>query len=395
MEKNFVPNTQWMAEKYSEMNALLFNGALGDCDFNIFTTGKGSGGNTLGWFKITGNGIKIDRRTRKMYHEYYRYVGDFSRKEYIDKDNFVSFCKPRIELNGNYTGTEHAFLGTLVHEMCHYYTYMDGWAPTQAHGREFKDIGRIVSSRSNGMFTIQRLATAEEMTEFELNDEMKARKEKRMVNKKSSATAIITFFNNGTGNVRLTIAKDNHLINVINQYYLNKGEHSIITNDSNVIDFLFSKGYRSVMRTFRWWDLSGQSWLGELKALLNKSGNDENNEEVPTDDVEVQAAAETTPTRTFVIKTTSGEFKCKFRSEDELINKIKERFPKMNDETIRKIMSNPSNYVNEGKRTMKDIINEVIEEFIANETGMNVGNNKDIEINPNMNLGKYSPLQLQ
>lgn len=154
MEKNFVPNPQWMSEKYDEMNAMLFNGRLGSCGFNIFTTGKGSGGSVLGWFKITGHGIKIDRRTRKMFFE------NYWDREYINKDNFVDLCKPVIELNGNYHGTEHGFLSTLVHEMCHYYTYMEGWAPTQAHGREFRNIGSVVASRSNGMFTVQRIATA-------------------------------------------------------------------------------------------------------------------------------------------------------------------------------------------------------------------------------------------
>mgnify|MGYP006872973909 FL=1 len=66
----------------------------------------------------------------------------------------------------------------------------------------------------------------------------------------------------------------------------------------------------------------------------------------------------------------------------------------MNDETIRKIIRNPSNYVNEGKRTMKDIINEVIEEFIENETMGEKGMGKSIGITPNMNLGQYSPLEL-
>lgn len=30
IDKTFIPNTQWMAEKYDEMNSQLFNGALGE-----------------------------------------------------------------------------------------------------------------------------------------------------------------------------------------------------------------------------------------------------------------------------------------------------------------------------------------------------------------------------
>lgn len=386
MEKNFVPNTQWMAEKYSEMNVWLFNGKLGPCDFNIFTTGKGSGGNTLGCFKITGNGIKIDRYNRKMYcNQVFDYNSGIYKQIYINKDNFAKLCNPRIELNGNYTGTEHAFLGTLVHEMCHYYTYMDGWAPTQAHGREFKNIGQIVSSRSNGLFTIQRLASAEEMTEFELNDEMKARAERRLKNKKKDVYAVIGFCKNGE--IRLTLTKSVDLVEYIRKRHEALGEKCTVTENQRLIDFLFENGYGSLSREYYYWRIQREPWINNFKEILNNDSETLSNDETP--------ASEKAEQRTFVIKTTSGEFKCKFRSEDELINKIKERFPKMSDETVKKVMSNPSNYVNEGKRTMKDIINEVIEEFIASETGMNVGNNKDIEINPNMNLGKYSPLQLQ
>ena len=46
IEKTFKPNVQWMAKKYKEMNQKLFYGQLGDCDFGIFTTGKGSEGRT-------------------------------------------------------------------------------------------------------------------------------------------------------------------------------------------------------------------------------------------------------------------------------------------------------------------------------------------------------------
>lgn len=380
MEKNFVPNEQWMSDKYDELNATLFNGRLMECRFGVFTTGKGSGGSVLGWFKITGSRIRIDRRTRRMYQD------NYYNKEYIDKNNFVEICIPKIELNGNYSGTEHGFLCTLAHEMCHYYTYMYGWAPTQAHGREFREIGQIVSARSNGLFTIQRLASAEQMSELELNDEMKAKKEKRLANKKSASYAVVTFLKNGE--IRLTISKDQNLVNSISLYHSKKSEPSIVTNNSDVIDFLFSKGYTRIMRTWRYWDITDKPWIDELKKLLNigeEDGNDNDNNA----DIE----AETAPRRTFVIKTTNGPFECEFTSESELISKIKERFPKMSDETISRIISNPSNYVSESKKDIKSIINEVIDEFIANEGMKNMEMNGDAEITPDMNLGLYSPLQ--
>lgn len=70
--------------------------------------------------------------------------------------------------------------------MCHYYTYRKGFSPKQGHGPEFKSIARYVTANANGMFTIQRLASAEQMEGFVLSDEMKEKKEKRLNNNDDS-----------------------------------------------------------------------------------------------------------------------------------------------------------------------------------------------------------------
>ena len=259
LNKTFQPNEQWMAEKYAEMNSQLFGGKLGECNFGVFTTGRGMEGGTLGWFKITGRNIRVDRYSRKMF----KTTG--WDKVYVNKENFYYMCQPKIELNGNYFGTEHGFLATLVHEMCHYYTYMNGYCPRQGHGREFKEIGMIVSSRSNGMFTIQRLATAEEMNELELNDEMKAKRAKRLANKKASVTAIIAFTKEGK--VKLTITSSQRLIDMITTSEKERGSNVVATNDADVIEFLFSKNYKKNMRTWRYWSLEDKPWLGESKNI--------------------------------------------------------------------------------------------------------------------------------
>lgn len=378
INKSFVPNPQWMKEKYDELNASLFMGRLGECRFNVFTTGRGSGGNVLGWFKITGRGIKIDRRTGRMFRD------DYFNREYIDKDNFVGLCRPVIELNGNYSGTEHGFMLTLVHEMCHYYTYMMGWAPKQAHGREFREIGYIVAARSNGMFTVQRIASAEQMSELELNDEMKAKKAKRLENKKAAVTAIVVY--SSSGHIELTISSNKLLIDKIKNYTEKNHERYYISNDANVIDFLFSKGYKKNMRTWRFWCLEGKPWLSELENLFKGESNyaDEEPVDVPNE-----------PKKVFTIKTSTGTFECDATSQDELIAAIRQRFPKMSNETINKIISNPSNYrMEESRRTVKDIINEVIDEILSNEIGDGTIDDS-IPITPDMNLGEFSPLQLR
>lgn len=381
MDKTFKPNPQWMAEKYNEMNQLLFNGELGACDFAIFTSGRGSEGGVLGWFKITARNIRVDRYSRRMF------ANQGWNKAYIDKSNFVDLCRPRIELNGNYTGTEHSFLATLVHEMCHYYTYMHGYAPKQGHGREFKEIGYVVSQRSNGMFTIQRLASAEQMTEMELSDEMKAKRAKRLSNRKSSVTAILVFTKKGE--VKLTISSNPSLINMISSSEKERGENVVTTNDAEVIEYLFNKGYRKNMRTWRYWSLEGKPWLDELKSMLPEISGETLGVRRPAAQQVPPKQQPTHPKRIFSIKTSNGVFEHDGENYYSLLTALKERFPRTSEEGILKLINNPANYrMVENMINAKSIIKEVIEEFMNTEMG-----DDSVAINPDMNLGLQSPLE--
>ena len=367
--------TEWMAEKYDEMNKELFGGRLGKCYFQIFTTGRGSQGHTLGWFKMQGRGLRVNRRSRRMFKD------SFGNITYIDSQNFYDLCWPTIELNGHYSGTEDALLGTLVHEMCHYYTYMYGYCPRQGHGREFREIGELVSSRSNGKFTIQRLASAEEMENYELDDDMKAKREKRLANTKARISAVIIFKDNGE--VRLTMTSSDRLINLmVNSVEERQGEEIVVNNDPKVIDFLYGKNFKRNMRTWRYWEIGSRPWINELKGLLN--GQEPQQENKPQQEVEPKERR-----RIFSIKTNNGVFECDGNNYSTLFKTLRERFPKMSDETIGKIINNPSNYkVMENRKNTRNIIREVIEEFIETENG---GDN--INISPNMNLGLKSPLE--
>ena len=382
IDKTFKPNEEWMAKKYNEMNQQLFDGSLGDCDFAIFTSGRGSEGGVLGWFKITGSNVRADRYSRRMF------VGGWGTKVLIDKNNFVRLCKPRIELNGNYTGTEQSFLATLAHEMCHYYTYMNGYCPKQGHGREFKEIGQIVSQRSNGMFTIQRLASAEQMSEMELSDEMKAKREKRLSNRKSSVTAVIVF--TLEGKIKLSITSNERLVNLIKTTSEGHGEKVIVTNNADVIDYLFAKGYKKNMRTWRYWSIEGKPWIDELKQMLPETSGETLGVKRPT----VQPQPKQSK-RVFSIKTSNGTFEYDANSYYALLNALKERFPRTSEDAILKLINNPNNYrMVESRMNTKSIIKEVIDEFMKNE--FRGANNMDnaVEITPDMNLGLESPLEM-
>jgi hypothetical protein len=331
----------------------------------------------LGWFKIKGSNIRIDRYSRRMFKNGWDRI-------YIDKSNFFDLCYPTIELNGNYTGTEHAFLATLVHEMCHYYTYMYGYAPKQGHGSEFKSIGLAVSERSQGMFTIQRLASAEQMTEMELSDEMKAKRAKRLANKKSSVTAIIVFTKEGK--VKLTMTSSQSLINMISTSEEERGDNVVTTNDAEIIEYLFGKGYRKNMRTWRYWSLEDKPWLGESKGMLPETSGETLGVKRPA----AQQVPPQQPKLIFSIKTSNGIFETECSSYAELRNKLQQRFPNMSYETITKLMNNKANFktITESKMDAKSIIKEVIEEFMNTEMG-----DDSVAINPDMNLGLQSPLE--
>jgi len=396
MDKTFKPTVEWMTAKYAEMNDQLFRGELGECNFKIFTTGRGAEGGVLGWFKITARGVTINRYSRRM--SYRTYNGFSLMGGTVTRENFYDTCKPQIELNGNYSGTEHAFLATLVHEMCHYYTYMNGYAPKQGHGKEFKEIGYIVSSRSNGMFTIQRLASAEQMSEMELSDEMKAKREKRLANKKASVYAVFDFRKNGE--IHLTTTSSRALIDEIVRTYSSPNVIKILlSNDAALIDLLFSKGYRKNMRTWRYWNVQGKDWLNELDNFeMDEYVNPEFEDNTPKQG-EVQLGignhqTQNTPKLIFSIKTTSGVFETEVINPNDLKRKLRERFPKLSDEAIEKLFNNNANYrMVENRRNVKTIIKEVIDEFMQNEFkgADNIGDS--IEINPNMNLGLQSPLE--
>ena len=261
-DEKFTPTVDWIADKYFELNEWLFNGRLGNCLFEVFTRGEGME-TSMGHFRFTGRGVKYSERTGQMYH----YTG-YGEKEKIDADNFALYTKPMIGLNGNYKRTEYMWLNTLVHEMCHYYTYMGGRVPVQAHGIEFRQIASIVGIRSNGIFDIKRLTDAENAGE--LDEKIAARRQKREDNKKSKMTALFIFMRNGE--VRLvTTTKQSLIDEIISRSDERVCKKIVATSDANFIEYLWSLGYNKNRLTYRYWPLENNSVLDELKKYSTKT----------------------------------------------------------------------------------------------------------------------------
>jgi len=383
-DMGFKPTVEWMAKKYWEMNEQVFNGELGDCDFGIFTTGRGSEGGVLGWFKITGRNIRIKRSTRRMFMRGWE-------DEEINNYNFVELCKPRIELNGNYSGKEESFLTTLVHEMCHYYTYMNGKAPVQAHGREFRQACAMVQSTSGGRFTIQRVATAEQMSGLELNDEMKEKRKRRFESKKSKTTVLVYWDRDGKTKLVTTTSKD-----LAKRIELGNYNKLVVSNDENLFSFLYNEQrYRNNMRYGRrgwtYWNVTGKDWLNELDNYdIEVYENGEKVEsEKPVEQSNPEPPKEPEPIKIFTIKTNKGVVEIPMEpSMKQMFDKVKNRLPNLNDDAIMKLINNPANYkvMKESRNNVKRVLREVIEEFISNE-------DDSIAINPNENLGLNSPME--
>lgn len=259
---------EWMKENYDRFNQELFGGELGDCRFEIFTTGRGSQGGWLGKFHIEGPfgyKLKANRTTGKMF-----ILNSWSNtRRDIDRSNFVEYCNPVISLNGHYSGTEKSLQETLVHEMCHYYDYMFGICPKQAHGVNFRRISAMVSSRSNGMFTVQRLASAEVMSGYQLDKEMQDKKDRRIANKKIKAFVIFVFKKDGDVQMTITSRSNIDVFKQIVNYYRDgngygKAKSIVTSEDSELIEMLFGIGYKRLMRTWRFWHVGDKPWINTL-----------------------------------------------------------------------------------------------------------------------------------
>lgn len=183
----------------------------------------------------------------------------------ITKDTFYEVCRPVIGLNANYSGTEDAILSTLVHEMVHYATYMNGRVPTQAHGYEFKRYAEYVSINSDGKFSVQRLASAEEMSNYELDADIQARLDAAKERKKDKVISYFIFFKDGS--VYLANASSRADVNVALNYYRGKSNVSkiVMSTDKNLINLLFNNGYKRVMRKFgNFWNVGKQPFVKNL-----------------------------------------------------------------------------------------------------------------------------------
>lgn len=254
-----TPTVEWMKKKYDEMNISLFDGKLQGCSFEIFKNGKGSQGRILGHFSLK-NKLKINRAGHLF--KINPLTGEC---EFVNSENFAEMCNPCIMMNGNYRWTEKAALSTLVHEMCHYYTYRHGFVPKQSHGNEFISIAYTVSSKSKEFFTVQRISSAEKMSEMELDPKIQKTVDKRKETKMNKITVVLIYRQNG--DIWLINAEGQDVVKMIintEKAKTIKPNEIKISDDIELKKILFDDGYKNSMKTYRYWDITNN------KSLLEK-----------------------------------------------------------------------------------------------------------------------------
>lgn len=266
--ERFKVTVEWMKDRYEKANRELFNGELGECYFEAQPTRP----NNLGNFRmnVQSGELAYDTRDRRMYMKTagYNPLGYVNGgKDYVTKENFFEYCKPTIRMNTLYSGTENSLYNTLVHEMCHYYTYMYGRVPNQAHGPEFRQIAMVVSNRSNGAFTIKRLASAEEMEGYKLDDDVKVRTRRH-----NKPNYYLIFLNNGTDEVRLINVSEKWKLSLLWRIIeIGKEQTILYIKNDEIAESLYNKGYRQQSRTYKFWRFNREDDI--IREILSDDSN--------------------------------------------------------------------------------------------------------------------------
>ena len=174
--------TEWMKEKYKEFNELYFNNELPE----IILAAKRLDDELGCQGEMFPSYTSPDNMENGMYILYKKTSGlrgSFTKSgrtkwtPIIDENSRVksiSELKPFIYMNNKYIYEELEKEDTLIHEMIHLWTYKDGFAPKQAHGKEFKkkckEIREIAKTRYNKDYSLGTRAT--DSSKFEVADKL-------------------------------------------------------------------------------------------------------------------------------------------------------------------------------------------------------------------------------
>ena len=244
---------EWMEKMFKEFNETLFNNVLPHCDLYAKKLKK----SLLGLFYFQEKIVCRTTLIRSPFGKYRMYHKDT--KEPITIEN-ISIVRPAISMNINgIFKDETAMESTLIHEMIHFYTYMRGYAPSQAHGKEFKamcaSLKGLGKKKYGKEFDLSIYADCEN---FEMSDEQKQKEENKYA--KQGLNLIIVEAPDTKFKVRLIVTSNKFVEKIIKEI---KELHSYYKNIDNIrisiiehleqystIDYLATLRMSRIYRTF-------------------------------------------------------------------------------------------------------------------------------------------------
>ena len=389
------PDQNWIEQKYNDFNIKYFNGKLGSCTLKCQPSNR----NYLGIFTLDTNDIEFDRDTGRMS------INHFGNRLYVDSESFVALCCPLISLNTNYDAPESSWENTLIHEMCHYYTYMDGYVPKQGHGKEFKAIARRLYEKTNGEIVI---TTYDKTGNFTQTNQKKLQSvEKRKNNKIDSTFVALTILSDNS--LSLQMLKENTL-----KILLKFSKDFVIYSSNNeLITKLFERGFNRVFRTLgRYWSITDPRTID----LLNQyEFIDKNGDTAPS--IKYLLGMEDDNNNNIFNSNNDWHLNYKIIHDQNGYNLINKQGKKVFNVNVDSIIfdenkqlfimkfgkytkiGKPGNWENLTTESRNNYIKNIIRETILNQldnTEYTESDNDNIgHITPDMNLSLYSPYELQ
>ena len=165
----------WMKEKYKEFNEALFNNELPECELEAKKLKK----RLLGMFSFKEK-IWLRNQFTIRGSKHYRIMKSENGK--LKPVSNILDIHPAIALNTDgYFRDELAMESTFIHEMIHFYTYKDGYAPAIAHGKDFTTLCTIIGNRAKKKYNKEfDLSIYADIGKFSVDDETKKKDEERL-----------------------------------------------------------------------------------------------------------------------------------------------------------------------------------------------------------------------
>lgn len=217
------------------------------------------------------------------YKEYSAHEGKMAKVSVKDLPS-IAELRPHIRLNPRYEFTWNEMEDTLIHEMVHFWTYKDGIAPKQAHGKTFRrkcDEIRMKAKANGKHYNL--LIYPQNNGNWSLSDEEKLKMIVKQEKKNEKSTLLYYEFDplkiDGRCYMytkRFGIYANKNLNMIINDIKIHDNKSvKIIYQLSNscIMKLIDQFGKFQTCRTYRFWDATSGKYAAALKKLVDEDNN--------------------------------------------------------------------------------------------------------------------------